>query len=223
MAILARPTWVGIRDEVIKRCGTIVASGFSSRVERFCWSAYLELATTFHHFELDTVDTSITLSTSANSVSLPADCFIVTGFILKNAAGSTILGEVQEGDPRRVTAAYLADSGQPTKRARFGAKLYFDKKPDLTYKSELYYYRYPASPDFTTPTSPELGSDLDERIIQAAVSLVSSAVKDVDFSAVNRQLLGEWLGTQVRNPAQVPLVDNRERRATQTTLGGAQG
>lgn len=224
MAVIARRTFVGIRDEAIKRCGNIGASGFSSRVEYFVTAAYDEICSTYHHFELDKIDPNIVLSTSANSITLPSDCFVVVNLVLRNAAGTAIVGEVGLYDGRRVFAGYAAEIGQPTRYARFGTKLYFDKKPDVAYTSDLYYYKSPIAPDFGgAPTSPETARDVDEHIIEGAVALTSSAIKDVDFGGVNRQLLADWLASQVRNPTQVPLSDGRERRATQSTIGGAQG
>ena len=61
------------------------------------------------------------------------------------------------------------------------------------------------------------------KAVRAAVGLVSSAIKDPEHAAVQRQLLADWLEAQVRNPLQVPLADGRERRATNVTAGGSQG
>ena len=222
MAALTRRTWANIRDEVIKRCGNITATGFSSRVEYCCWAAHDYLCSTYHHFELDVVDTSITLSTSVNTITLPARCNIVIGLKLLNAAGSTVVGEVTCEDARPTVAKYIATSGTPKRYGRFGGKLYLDAKPDVAYRSELYYYAFSAAPDFAS-TSPETASDVDEHIIEMACHMVSGATGDGAFAGVNRELLSEWLAAQVRNPIGIPLPDVRERFATQTTLGGAQG
>ena len=223
MAVIGRRTWANIRDEVIKRCGNITSTGFSARVEYCVWSAHLYLCTTYHHFELDKVDASIVLSTSANSITLPSDCYIVLGLRLKDAPGTAILGEVTELDVRRVLAEYKAVSGQPKRRGRLGNKIYFDLKPAAAYTSELYYNAKPLAPDFSS-TSPETDVDVDEHIIEMASNLVSGATSDGPYAGLNRDLLNSWLQAQPRSStSDLILPDQRERVATQVPMGGAQG
>lgn len=223
MAALTRRTLAQIRDEVIKRCGNITATGYSDRITYFVWEAYLDLATEFHHFELDKIDSSIVLSTSANTIDLPADCFVVIGLRLRNAAGTSIVGEVGKYNFESLSSEYRAVSGMPTKRARFGAKLYFDFKPDIAYTSDLFYYRLPAAPDFAGSATSELGVDCDTHLIELAVALASGGTKDQAFSAVNRESFATWAASQVRSSIQSPLADSRESNTTNSVLGDAQG
>lgn len=224
MAALTRRIWSAIRDEVIKRCGNITATGYSDRIEYFVQEAYYDLATQFHHFELDKEDASIVLSTSVNSITLPTDCHIVVGFRLRNAAGTAVVGEVGEYDYASLAANYTATAAQPKRRARFGNKLYFDSLPNAAYTSNLFYYRLPTAPDFASASlTSELGADCDAHLIELATALASGGTKDAVFAQVNRESFAQWAASQVRSSIQSPLPDYRERRATTGTLAGAQG
>ena len=222
MAAITRRTWANIRDEVIKRLGNITATGFSGRVEYSVWAAYQDIATTYHHFELDDVDTSLTCSTSTNDVSLTAGTFMVIGVRLKSVAGAVLTG-LESVDFRRLSDDYLATSGRPTQYSRFLNKLYFDKKPDLAYPLEVYRYKRCTAPDFSS-TSPELDSDVDEHIIEAACRKLFPMIARPDIGEVNRQLMTEWLSMNVR-PSLIdePLPNMSERSRSATALAGAQG
>lgn len=223
MAAIARRSLAQIRAEVILRCGNITASGFSGRVEYWLWEAYLDLATEFHHFELDKIDSSIVLSTSTNEISLPADCFVVVGLRLKNTAGTAIVGEVGKYNFDSLSLEYRATPGLPTRWARFGPKLYFDLKPDAAYTSDLFYYRLPTAPDFAGSATSELGVDCDTHLIELATALASGGTKDQIYAAVNRESFAAWAASQVRSSIQSPVFESREATTTNSTLGGAQG
>lgn len=212
--------------EAQRRLAGINATGsdgvtFLTRIQYFLAAAYLDLATIYHHFELDVIDTTtITLSTSTNTVTLPADCHEVIALSLRN--GTTYVGEVGIYSQPSLLPAYTAAVGVPTRRARFAGKLYFDKKPDIAYACDLYYYKRPALPDFTGSDSPLTAVDVDEHIIEYALSLANPAIGRPDLMAVNRQLLSDWLASQIRPSLQDPL-ERRERPETDRAMGGAQG
>lgn len=225
MAVLARRNFVQIRDEVILRCGNITATGFSGRVEYAVAAAYDYICTLFHHFELDASGT-VTCSTSNNYVDLPAGTYIVVKVLLRNAGNTDYVGEITDIDVRANLGDYLSirQAGMPKRAGRFGNRLYFDYKPDAAYKAEVFYYSYPTAPDFSgSPTSPVTARDVDEYIVNLAVAVMGGAIKDVSLAAMNRDLLAEWAAAQVRNPIGVPLPDFRERPASNSLMGGAQG
>lgn len=222
MAVLARRTWATILTETVLRVGNITSTGFDARLQHWLAASYQSLCTTYHHVELDALDTSKTASTAANTVTLPTDVFVLVGVRLRS--GSTILGPLVISDFRSVFDKYTAEVGVPTRCARWANTIYFDKLPAAAYNLDIYYYKYGTAPDFTTPTSPELDRDVDEHIIEGAIRLAFPALARPDLGDVHRQLLGEWASDQIRSPLSTPPLPNfAERERTTTTTSGAQG
>jgi len=220
MAVIVRRTWAQIETEVKLRIGN--PNNTTILTQQFIWAAYLRLALTWHHFELDAIASpNLTLSTSTNLVALPADCFAVVQAMLLNSAGTVILGQLEPVNYASLVREYAAAAGQPAKRARYGSNLYFDALPNSAFKVQLSYYRRPTAPDFSSGGS-ELDVECDEHIIEQAVALAAGAT-GAPGVALNRQLLTEWLAEQVRNPMIDSVEDLRERVNTNRTLGGAQG
>lgn len=222
MATITRRGWSTIEAEVQRRLGGNDASGFTTRIDYWVWSAYQQICLTYHHFELDKEDLTLTISSGVNTLSLPADCYAVIAMALRDATG-VIVGEVSQYEFAATRGAYVADSGQPRRRARFGSKLYFDVKANQTYSVDLYYYRSPTAPDFTTSTTPETAADVDEHIIEGACRLANPAIGRADLGDVDRQLLADWLSQQIRPSLNQETLEVRERFATARTLGGGQG
>lgn len=223
MATITRRGWSAIETEVQRRLAGNNASGFTTRIDHWVWAAYQQICLTYHHFELDKEDLTGTISSGANTFTLPSDCYAVIALTLRDSTGA-IVGEVAQYEFAAVRGAYGADSGQPSRRARFGSKLYFDKKADQNYSTDLYYYRFPTAPDFTTSTAPETASDVDEHIIEGACRLANPAIGRADLGDVDRQLLADWLGQQIRPSLnQDGILEQRERSGAGRTLGGSQG
>lgn len=221
MAAIARRTLAQIETEVKLRIGN--PNNTTINTQHYVWAAMLRLALTYHHFELDKTDATLTLSTSVNTLALPADCFIAIHFQVLNTAGTAVVTDTEEYDFSALTREYSPTTpAAPTKRARFGSTLYFNKLPDQAYKGRLYYYSRPAAPDFAgTDTSP-LDVEIDEHIIEQAV-LLASAGTSAPLVELNRQLLDDWIGLQVRSSLLDPISAKRTRRTTERTLGGVQG
>lgn len=222
MAVLARRTWAQMLTELQLRLGNITATGFSDRLQYLLTASYYDLCTTYHHVELDKIDTSVSCSTSNNEITLPTDLFKLVGIRLKAVGGASILGPVVLEDYRLSSDLYTLTSGRPSRGGRFGTKFYFDKLPDAAYPLEIFYYRYPTAPDFGA-TSPELGPDLDEHILQGAIRLGFPAIARGDLGDVSRTLLEEWLQAQVRASLLEPLTALPERERTGTTYSRGQG
>ena len=223
MAVLVRRNWPQLLTETVLRLGNITSTGFDSRVQYWLAASYFHLCTLYHHVELDDIDTSLSCTTSTNEVTLPSDLFVLVGVRLKAVGGATILGPLLVEEYTLVADKYALESGQPSRCARFGNKLYFDKKPDVAYPLEVFHYRRGLAPDFSgTPTSPELDSDVDEHIIQGALALALPGVGRPDLAAVQRELLAEWLSAQVRSSLGDPLTALPERERT-TAISTRQG
>lgn len=224
MAVLGRRTWPQLRNEALLRLGNPGATGMSSRVEYFMTAAYRDLALTYHHFELDVVDTSKALSTSNNEVALPTDCHIVVAVRLLAVGSGTILGFLKYHSTQALFGDYLAAVAPPKRYTRFASKLYVEKKPDAAYPIHIYYYKLPAAPDFTGAGSPEISEDMDEHLLEGTIRKAAPALGRPDIGSVQRELLVEWLGQQVRpDTVSEPLAGLPERQQTHRTLGGAQG
>lgn len=222
MAAITRRTWQAIEAETVRRLAGINYTGFSLRVDYWLWHAYWLLATTYHHFELDKEDTTLSIAAGANTLALPSDCFMLAAMTLR--ASGLQVGEVTDYSFSALRSAYTAATGQPARRARFGSNLYFDVKADKLYNVDLYYYKAPAAPDFASGASfPETSVDVDEHIIEAACRFANPAIGRPDLGDVDRQLLTEWLTQQVRPALVAEPLEARERTETGRTLGGMQG
>jgi hypothetical protein len=221
VAAITRRTLANLKTEVTLRLGN--PNNTSINVEHYLWAAYLRLALTYHHFELDRVTSPmLTLSTTVNTLALPADCFIAIHSQVWDAAGTAALGWTTETDFATLVRDYDATAGRPEKHARFGSSLYFDKLPDVAYKVQLFYYGRPAAPDFAGAATSELDVEADEHLIEQAVILASGGTGTPSVE-LNRMLLDDWLAQQVRSSLLDPVSARRERRNTERTIGGAQG
>lgn len=221
MAPLSRRTFPQLETEVKLRMGN--PNNATVNYQQMIWAAYLRLALTYHHFELDAISSPLlTLSTSSNSVALPTDTFVVIHAVLLDTAGTAVIGQLEPKDYAALVRDYTGASGVPARRARFGSSLYFDKLPALAYKVRVSYYRRPAAPDFAGSATSELDVETDEHLIEQAVALAAGAT-GAPTVALNRQFLAEWLSEQVRSPLLDSVEDRRERSTTDRTLGGAQG
>lgn len=219
MAVLARRTWAQMLTELTLRVGNITSPGFDSRLHYWLASSYFDLCTRYHHVELDmSTPTGLTLSVSTSSINLPTDLFV----LISASIESTPLPII---DFRSIVDdIYTNASGVPQKCARFGNKLYFDRIAADNYPTVfLWYYRRGTAPDFAAPTSPELDSDCDEHILEGALRYTFPNLARPDLGAVQRELLNDWLSTQVRTSTMYPLTNLAERERSATTLSGAQG
>jgi hypothetical protein len=201
MAILARRNWSLLLTEATRRLKGIDYTGFDVRVQHWLWQSYLWLCCNYGHFELDKTITG-TLSTSTNQIDLTSvatDLWIVYGLELKStASGNPPLQLVKQREVHEHFARYRAETSRPEWFTRFGTKLYLDKIPDAAYPYELYYRRLPTSPDFVTPTSPDVTVDCDEVILAGAVWLGAGHLSMADLMASEPSLVDLWRGTQVR-------------------------
>jgi hypothetical protein len=219
VAAITRRGWSAVKTETIRRLKGITATNFDGRVEFWIQHAYLQLCCNYHHHELDKT-TQLTASTSTNEISLPADTYIACSATLRNAAGSAIVTPLVYANPTVVKRDYKVTAGQPARWSRWGAKLIFDRLPDVAYKVDFDYYATPAAPDFATSSLPEFSWDCDEALIQWALAL---AKPEISVPSVERELLLAWLAEQPRPSTLDSLVDVKERPNTGRPRGGAQG
>lgn len=210
--------------ELTLRCGNITSTGFDARLQHWLAASYANLCTTYHHVELDALNTSLTTDSTVNTVALPADTFVLISVKLyRSTIVDTPVNTLTLVDFRSLIDDYTGASALPTKAARYGNTLYFDSKPDDTYRLYVYYYKYGTAPDFTTPTSHELGLDVDEHIYEGALRYVMPNLARPDLGAVQRQLLSDWLNEQVRVTTSDQLTALPERERTTTTFTKGQG
>ena len=223
MPPLTRRNWSTMLTELQLRTGNITATGFTDRLKHLLVATYQDICTTYHHLELDKIDTSIVCSTSNNEITLPTDLYSLVGIRLKAVGGASILGPILIEDFRLTSHLYALSSGRPSRGGVFGRKFYFDTKPDQAYPLEVFYYRTGTVPDFDTPTTSDLAIDVDEHIIEGAIRKAFPALARPDLGEVHRQLLDEWLASQVRMPTIDGLVEEPERERTSTTYPRGQG
>lgn len=224
MAALARRTWSQNASEVIRRLGGVNYTGFDTRVQYWLTASLHYLSTCYHHFELDTLDSSKTLSTSVNTLTIPTDCFVLICVRMKDPDTSKFIGQIGPYDASANLVEYRSAVGVPKYYSRFGSTLHFDVIANKAYPVDIFYYKLPAAPDFTGSDVPPLGADCDEHIIESALRLGWPAVARADLGDPPRQLFTEWLAETPR-PSLIsdPLPATRERDSTARTLGGPQG
>ncbi len=224
MAPLARPTWAALKAEVLRRLGGRSEPSIGARVEQWLDAAQLDLALTFHHFELDTTEKAITLAMGSSTIDLPADCYIVLGVALMTPREETFRRWLTLQHLRYVQANFSIAEAEPAEYARFGSALLFNCPPDKNYPLLLRYYRFPSPPDFAGLASPELSRLWDEHLIEGALAKAHGALWRPDLAASQTQMLQEFLAAQVQPALLAELLPDRSTTPTANrTHGGAQG
>lgn len=221
MAVLARRNWAQLLTELTLRLGNITSSGFDARLQYVLAGAYFDICTTYHHAELDAVTASpITLTIAESSVPLPTDLFVLVSASIEGVQLPVVDFRQLIEELRSAGAA-----GVPTKCARYGGRLYFNKVAAASYASVLvFYYRRGLAPDFSgSPTSPELDSDVDKHIMELALSTAWQALGRPDLAATEQQKYDAWASMQVRVSLIDPLVAQQEKGLAGTTYTKGQG
>jgi hypothetical protein len=223
MAPLTRYTWATMKSEVIRRLGGRTESTIGSRVEYWLEAAQLDMGLTYHHFELDKTDTSLTLATGTSTINLPSDCYIVLGVGLRNPGLTTFKKWVTLQHLRYVQANFSETNAVPSEYARFGSTLQFNCNSDQNYPILLRYYKLPSAADFSGG-SPELSRFWDEHLIEAAVAKAQGALWRPDLAAGATTLLQDFLEKQVQPQLLADVLADRPTVSTANrTHGGAQG
>jgi len=223
MALLPRYTWALMKAELIRRLGGRTETSFPSRVEYWLDAAQLDIGLTFHHFELDKTDTSLTLASGASSIALPSDCYVLMGVGLRNPGLTTFKKWVTLQNLRFIQANFSETAAVPSEYARFGSNLQFNCNADQSYPLLLRYYKLPTPPDFTSG-SPELSRFWDEHIIEAALAKAQGAIWRPDLAAGTATMLQDFLDKQIQPQLLVDLLSDRSTTTNANrTHGGAQG
>lgn len=150
---MARRTFANLKTAHLARVGRTGDTGYDSAAEELIKAAYFELATLYHHPELDVIDTSKTLSTGTNALALATDTHVISAVILRAVVGGAPIGPLTFHEERFQFALYVASSAQPTAYTRFGDNIYTDKKPDAAYPLSIAYQKRPAEPSFAAGSS----------------------------------------------------------------------
>lgn len=231
MAPIARRTFDLLKDEHVLRVGRSGDTTYTAaagRAEQFVTAAYLDICRLWHHSELDATATSITLSTSAPSVSLSTitDLDIVVGFVIRAVVGGAAIKGLRKTNDLAGLFAKQRETqpAQPKEYGRFGVSLYFDTKPDAAYPTTLYYYKTATAPDFGTgggAVASALRRVWDEHILQYSVALSQGALWVPQHIPAGYQFFQEWL----RGAGETPLATGlfAERPRDPAPLGGAVG
>lgn len=227
MATLVRRTWPEIRTEVITTCGGVDYTGFSDRVGQILYSAYLELALGYHHYELETTATA-SVATDAVAISVPTDCFILMGI----HRAPTVVGNAGLGnmlDLKRasfLTARFNENAGVPTEYSRFGSSILLQRPVTAAQAGTwtIRYYKVPAPPDYAGSANPATAWLWDEPLIQWAAAKVLGRVWRPDLAAMGLQPMREWLASQVQPDLRSEVIAELPDYPTASRpTGGAQG
>lgn len=224
MAAITRRSWSAVEAEVIRRLGNIDAAGFSARVDAWIWQAYLWLALTYHHFELDETDLAQKVPTDTILLPLPDNLYILTAVVRRDATGGFMGSGLSTYDPSALLRDFRGQRAAPTRYARYGNKLVLNAIGDQAYPLEIYYYRFPDNIDLSSTIQvSELGADLDETIINLTLQLAFPAIGRPDLGEAAGAIASTYLAMQTRPPLLTEPLDVRERSQTNRSIGGAQG
>jgi hypothetical protein len=200
---MARRTFANLRDEHIKRVGRVGDAAYSARAEELIKAAYFELATLYHHHELDAIDTSKTMSTGSNTVTAPTGAYVVMAVVLRAVSDGEPIKALRLNESRYQFALYAAGSGEPSSYTRFGSSLYTDKKADAAYPLTIYHYRLPTEPAFVSTTS-ELSVAWDEAILEQSIAdAFTAALWRPDLGQAHQARLDRFLAGVPQLPLRV--------------------
>lgn len=221
MAALDRRTWAELRTELLTRLGN---DSLTTRAEEWLAAVHLDLALLYHHPELDTFDQSLVASTANPFVTLPADCYVVVGVIIRDVASGDILASLEPTGAHFSFVRYNGTTGEPTKYSRWGNRLWFDKLPTQAHPIDLLYYALPAAPDFAGSASPALNQLWDEHILDGAVARAQGCLWRPEIAGVHADMLTDFLQRVVQRPLlELPLPEEPLARNLGRHTGGPQG
>jgi hypothetical protein len=193
MTALVRRTWYQIRREVMERVSFKGASVSQERAERYIESAYFDIATLYHHYELDNTDATIVLTTGTSTEALPADTYSVFQVLLFTPVSLVFDSALLWQAPQAVLQKWSDTNAKPTIWTRWASDLVFPSPPDQDYPITLYYYKTPTAPDYASG-SPETARHWDEHIIEGAVAKALGAIWEAGQLQTSAQLLAEYTG-----------------------------
>lgn len=222
MATITRRTWANLRDEALKRIGREGDSAASTRMEYRITDAYLALALTYHHFELDGLVSNQDVASGALSTALPSDCYIVTGVRLLDEVGAHLQRlELEAQQFAFGTASSTAE--RPSSYVRWGSSLYFPAPTDDDYEVDIAYYKVPTLPDFSSG-SPDTHWLWDQAILGMAVAGGSVDHWASEVAAPHVETLNAFLERVVAPPLKMgSLRDVVDAMTVDRPHGGAGG
>jgi len=227
MAAIARRNFGGLRDEAkLRLAKTDAGAALSTRIEYLIYEAYLDLALTFHHFELHKESSGLACSTTNNVIALPADCYATMSVRLRAVTGNRPLGPLTYAHTDTIYAGYTddaSDQAQPRSYTRVGSNLLVNTRPDQAYPIDLLYYKRPDAPDFASDSS-ELDVLWDHYIIQHALAMAYPAVFRFDMAQVPAEELRTFLARAIHpGLGEEPPQSPRLRPLDIARRGGGQG
>jgi hypothetical protein len=222
VAAITRRTWANLRDEALRRIGRQTSSDASGRVEYWIDAVYRDLCLTYHHYELDAIAVDQAIAAAATSLALPADCYVVVAVKLKSDAGVE-LGRLTKDRAGYLLGGVAEAAAEPESYSRWASTIYFQAPANAAYKADIFYYRQPTAPDFSSG-SPEWDRLWDEYLVAGAVDAALRGYWAPDLAVTHGETLKEFLG-RVVNPTLVSgiLADDQDSPTIDRPHGGAQG
>lgn len=185
MAAITRREWSDLKTEHILRAGRENDPNYGAtddRAEQFLTAAYFHICKTWHHLELDSTSTALAFSTSNNEMDISTLMPCIVFAVELQSTGSAFIKMLVKEHARSILNQYSGTAAEPDDYAQYGENLYVDKKPDLAYKSRIFYYDVePIAPDFSTG-SPDTGWAWDELILDYSVFLSHQAIGRSDLA-----------------------------------------
>lgn len=229
---IPRRNFASILNEVVQAVGGHDYLGFPARAQHAVWSTYLDLALTYHHYELE-ASTEAMLGSATREVPIPASCYaviaVIAGVLAQGMEGAESYGYLV--NPRRAQFALGdrwaagAEKRLPTEWTRYGNNLLFNGPSSGSVGLRIYYYRTPTQPDFDLATAySELHPMWDDHLIEGAVAKLQKRIWRPDIAQANLEFLSRWLQEQVQ-PAlgEDPIGTLPDMTTASRPIGGKQG
>lgn len=226
MAAITRRYWSTMATEATLAAGGHSYTGFSTRIQYWLTEAYYDLCATYHQYALDK-DVTIAVPVGTRQIQLPSDCYIVVAVGLLDSSGSPARF-LRSEHFRLQGGTFRATQGDLLSFSRFKNALFFNALAKAGTQVQLYYYRYPAAPDFSSstgnpPSVPETDWLWDTHIIDAGVAKAQKRIWRPDLAQFNVQTVQEWLEEQTQAQTKdEPTGAQPDRPLPNVALGGKQ-
>lgn len=191
-----------IRDEHILRARQSNDPSYVDRAELFINQAVRDLARCYRHYDLEetAVDPFPGGFVAGDSIyALPADLQTLVAVEISDqqATLEEFVGTLEAVPSfQSFLRTRMATGRVPTAYSRFGREITLAQKPDRDYTVKLYYYKYPADPDYVTPTSPEFEEVWHPHVVEYSLMIAGNAVGEsvvTEQAAASFQLFAQMM------------------------------
>lgn len=170
--------YLEIRTEHIKRARQENDQDYPDRAEEFITQAVNDLARGFRHYDLEEqLPTAFAFVAGTTIYAIPAETQTLVSIEIRQDSDNAFAGTLEyTSNFQAFNRSRTHTARRPSAYSRFGRNIRLDHPPDQAYTGALFHYKYPAAPDFATPTTPELEEVWHPHIIEYSLMIAGNAV-----------------------------------------------